>query len=117
MFTKTKTGSVRSSEYVKSVVYVLSDGLYIASRTVPIVSGSVSDKFYELSYPEIKKVEVVREKKTLSYENRIFEVNDARLRIECADGSAVAIPSPDTIGVDQLVDKINMVKEKYTSDC
>ena len=39
MFTKTKTGNLRSSEYVKSIIYILSDGLYVASRSISIVSG------------------------------------------------------------------------------
>lgn len=115
MFTKTKTGSVRSSEYLKSVIYVLSDGLYIASRTVSIVSGAVSDKIYELAYTDIKKVEIIRAKKTLSYAKRSFEVNDARLHIECADGSVVKLPVPDTLGTDQLTEKINTVKDKFIS--
>ncbi len=115
MFTKTKTGSVRSSEYVSSVVWVLCDGLYIASRNVSIVSGEVKNSVYELKYADVKDVEIIRTKKTLKYAGRIFEVNDVRLCIGCADGLSVELTSPDTVGADQLVEKIKLVKEKFLS--
>jgi len=42
MVTKAKDGSIRSSEYTKSVLYSLSDALHIVSRRISIVSDETT---------------------------------------------------------------------------
>lgn len=113
MFTKTKTGSVRTSEYSRAIVYVLFDEVYIAERNVSIVTNAVQDRVLEIPYDILGSVEVERELKTFTFGNRNFTVTDARMHFEYGDGFVFDLPISDNIGADQLADKIKKAKGNF----
>jgi uncharacterized membrane protein len=116
MLTKTKTGTPRSSEYVSSKIYVLSDGLYVATRKISIVEDSVENKTYEISYDIMNKVEITREQKRLVYANRTFFLTSTYLHVEYGSGFLLDLPVPDNVGSDQIAEKIIKAKGNYLSD-
>lgn len=111
MLTKAKNGSVRSSEYTKAVIYILSDCLYIPRRTVSLVSEDVRDTLFEIPYEMIKGVEITREDKMLTFGKRTFNVKKTRLVISYGDGLTFSAPIHDDVNADALVDKITRISK------
>lgn len=114
MFAKTKNGSVRSSEFVKSIVYYLNDALHITSRRVSLISdGEGEDKVYELLYDDIDRLELSEENKRFIFNKKSFAVKDLRLRIVMKNGDPVELPIHDDLRSEQIVENVNHIIDNY----
>jgi hypothetical protein len=119
MLTKAKNSSLRSSEYTRSLLYILSDALYIPTRTVALTEDRVDNKLYEIPYDIIQNVEIVRDRRTLTFGKKSFSAKITRLCISYGDGLTFSTPIHDDVTADALVDTIKKAittheKEKFT---
>lgn len=106
LLTRAKSGSLRSSEYTKAVIYMLSDALYIPARTISLVSDNVNNRYVEIPYDMIDKVEITHEEANLTYGKKTFRAKIVRLSIEYGDGLVFTTPIHDDITSDALVENI-----------
>lgn len=107
MLTKAKNGSVRSSEYTKAIIYLLSDGLYIVSRTFSLVSDDKHDGAVELLYADISCVRIDRESASVAFGKKKFNVKHVRLVIEYGEGQVFSTPIHDDVNSDKLVETLS----------
>ncbi len=115
LFTKSKLGEVRSSEYTKAIVYILSDELYINQRTVSLVSDNVENKVVEIPYTSIKKIEIVSENKEFVFGKKHFSVVDYQLLITYEEELKILLPIKNDIESDNYIIKLKRMVEDYKS--
>ena len=106
MLTRSKSNSLRSSEYTKTILYFLTDGLYIVTRTFSLVEDNVRNAALEIPFLVTDKVEIVRETPTLHFGKKTFNTHYARLVIRYEDGKVLNVPIHDDITADQLAERI-----------
>ena len=106
MLTRSKSNSLRSSEYTKTILYFLTDGLYIVTRTFSLVEDNVRNAALEIPFLVTDTVEIVRETPTLHFGKKTFNTHYARLVIRYEDGKVLNVPIHDDITADQLAERI-----------
>ena len=106
-FVKAKNGTVRSSEYTKAIIYVLSDELYIVKRNFSLVSDSICNETIEIPYSDIVSVDIVREAKYVEFKKKKFNVKIACIEIKYADGKVFYAPIHDDVDCDKFIEMIN----------
>ena len=111
VLTRSKSNSLRSSEYTKSILYFLTDGLYIVTRTFSLVEDNTRDATLEIPFLSMDKVEIVRETPTLHFGKKTFNAHYARLIIQYEDGKVLNIPIHDDITADQLAQRLTKMIE------
>ena len=114
MFRKDKKGTWRSSKYTKSIIYVLSDGLCINSRTFSLVSKEVENRLFEVSYDTINSVEMKKEENTIQAGRKSFKINKYRFVLKYGEGITFSVPMNNDIKSEEFVDMLNrfILKEK-----
>lgn len=109
MIRKAKDGSVRSSEYHKSVIYPLSDAIYVSTRKLSLVDEEKLDKTYEIAYADIKNVEIYREDKKVSFGKNTFKISVAHLVIRYGQDDELSLPIHDNASADSFVERLNRI--------
>lgn len=109
---KAKNNSLRSSEYKKNIVYLLSDELYIVSRRLGLVSGEVENTLVELSYNDIKNAQIIREEKTLTYKKNTHKIKTTFISIN-TDAGETLLPAPDDVLSDRFAEQIMKLVTEY----
>ena len=113
MLKKAKDSSVRSSEYTKSIFYLLTDEIYIVRRTFSIVSDEVTNETFEIPYADIKKMEITRERKTKKFGSASFLVKETLIHITYGDGLEFVSPIHDDITSDAYLEQIEKLANEY----
>ena len=114
MYTKTKKGVVRSSEFTKTVIYTLTDALHITSRTVPLTTDEErADRVLELPYEDIVRAELSEEQRRFVFNKKSFSVKELRFCVVMANGETVSMPIHDDLRSEQLVENVNRILENY----
>lgn len=113
MLTRSKSNSLRSSEYTKSILYLLSDAVLIVSRSFSLVEDKTVNSKVEIAYRDIEKVEICRDTASIPFKKKTFTAHITRLVITYDGGKAFVTPIHDDITADQLVQKI----ERLVADC
>ena len=117
MYAKMKNGTVRTSEYTASVIYMLIDGLYIVSRNISLISDEErADKIFELPYGEIDRVTLSSETKNFIFNKKSFTAKDTRLCIDMKGGDSVSLPIHDDLNSEQLVENIDRILKNYKKE-
>jgi hypothetical protein len=111
MLTRSKSNSLRSSEYTKSILYFLTDGLYIVTRTFSLVEDNVRNAALEIPFLTMDKVEIVRETPTLHFGKKTFNTHYAHLVIRYEGDKVLNVPIHDDITADQLAERITRMVE------
>jgi hypothetical protein len=111
MLTRSKSNSLRSSEYTKSILYFLTDGLYIVTRTFSLVEDNVRNAALEIPFLTMDKVEIVRETPTLHFGKKTFNTHSARLVIRNKGDEMLNVPIHDDITADQFAERITRMVE------
>ena len=106
MLRYSKSGSLRSSEYTKAIIYTLSDAIYINARTVSVVSEEVRELSAEIPFVSIDRFEIVSDEKRLEFMKKTFSTRAFRLLIEYGDGQSLSLPITSSINSDKLVERI-----------
>ena len=109
MFAKTKSGSVRSSELVASVVYILTDAVYLIQRRISLISDEVEDSVRDIPFGDILSAELVEEAGSFTFNKNLFRVKAMHLRIQMKDGGEILIPVHDDMRSENAVSAINRV--------
>ena len=116
MYQKTKSGSVRSSEFTKSILYVLTDAVYVVTRRISLVSDEEGkDTVRELAIGEIEKAEICEEIKSFTYNKNLFRVKDLKLRISMKNGDPLIIPIHDDLRSEGAAEAINRAVERHNN--
>ena len=106
MAMKAKDGSVRTSEYTKSLIYPLTDGVCVVSRSISLVSDEVCDREIELSYSQIADIRLERNETRLSFGKKSFKVWDVRLVIEYDGDKVLSLPARDNASLDSFMEAL-----------
>ena len=106
MLARSKDGTVRSEEYAKAMIYVLTDGIVIISRTISLISDEKQDQTIEIPFASLEKAELVSEKMQLCFGKKSFEIKESFLQI-VHDGITLQIPTQLDFKLEQFVEKLN----------
>ena len=106
MLKKRKDGSLRSSEFSRAKIRILSDRLYIVHRQISLISDEVASNKYEIDYDSISSVTVERESKRMVFNKNTFFTKPCNLRIRLSE-TELLLPIADAITSDELADVIN----------
>ena len=112
MFKKAKNSSVRSSEYTKAMIYVLSDRLYISERHVDIVGGKTYKNIVEIKYDDVASIDIAREEKRVSFDEKTFAVKICDFTVT-HNGGAWRAPINDDVDLEKLINRINEVMTEH----
>ena len=104
MVTKAKDGSIRSSEYTKSVLYSLSDALHIVSRRISIVSDETCDEDVEILYSNISDIRLENTDAKLTFGKKSFKTSDVRLVIKYDGEKSISLPAHDNATLDNFIE-------------
>ena len=116
MYQKTKSGSVRSSEFTKSILYVLTDAVYVVTRRISLISDEEGkDTVRELAIGEIERAEICEEIKSFTYNKNLFRVKDLKLRISMKNGDPLIIPIHDDLRSEGAAEAINRAVERHNN--
>ena len=112
MFKKAKSGTLRTSEYTKAIVYPLNDGLYITRRDFSLVEDKVENTVYDIPYEELGAIEIVRERRRFYFNKKSFEAKITEVLISRGE-ETISLPIHDDITADEYVEKLNkLIAEK-----
>lgn len=106
MLKKRKDGSIRSSEFSRAKIRILSDRLYIVHRQISLISEEVVSNKYEIAYDSIRSVTVERDSKRTIFNKNTFITKPCCLRIVYGE-SELLLPIADAITSDELAEAIN----------
>ena len=106
MLKKRKDGSIRSSEFSRAKIRILSDRLYIVHRQISLISEEVVSNKYEIAYDSISSVTVERDSKRMIFNKNTFITKPCCLRIVYSE-SELLLPIADAITSDELAEAIN----------
>lgn len=107
MFRKDKRGTWRSSKYTKSVIYVLSDALYINSRTFSLISDDTENRLLEISYDTVESVEMKNEEHVIVAGKNSFKIKKDRLVIKYGEGMTFSAPMNNDIRSEEFIEMLN----------
>lgn len=114
MFAKTKKGSVRTSEFVRSVIYILNDALHFTVRRISLISDEeTADVKREIFFDDIERLEISEEQKRFVFRKKTFSVKDKRLVVVMKNGESMSIPVHDDLRSEQIVENINHIIDNY----
>ncbi len=106
MLTRSKSNSLRSSEYTKSILYLLTDAIFIVSRSFSLVEDKTRNSKMEIAYCDIEKVEILRDTASIPFKKKTFTAHITRLVITYEGGKTFSTPIHDDITTDQLAQRI-----------
>ncbi|MBE6684634.1 MAG: hypothetical protein E7592_03155 [Ruminococcaceae bacterium] len=106
MIKKRKDNSLRSSEFSRAKIRILSDRLYIVHRQISLISDEVTSNKYEINYDSISSVRLERDSKRMILNKNTFITKPCCLRITFGE-TEIFLPIADAITSDELVDVIN----------
>ncbi len=113
MIKKGKNSSLRSSEYTKALIYIMSDRLYINRKTVCLVSDELKKDTTEILYDDIKNVEIVKIEENIIFEKKTFKTKSFRFTVNYGDGLVFSAPIFDNMDSVHLVETINRTITEY----
>ena len=111
LYAKSNTGYLRTSEYQKTILHMLSDAIYVSVRRISLVEDKVDDKIYEIPYAELSAVSALREERSFDFNKKSFSAKVCEVRIEYGGGLVLIIPTKDNANIDAVVEKINKMRE------
>ena len=106
MIKKRKDGSLRSSEFSRAKIRILSDRLYILHRQMSLISDETVTEKHEIDLDRITSVTVERDSKRMIFNKNTFFAKPCHLCITY-DDTELSLPIADAITSDDLADVIN----------
>lgn len=106
MIKKRKDGSLRSSEFSRAKIRILSDRLYILRRQISLISDETVTEKHEIELDRITSVTVDRDSQRMIFNKNTFFTKPCHLRIGF-DNTMLSLPIADAITSDELADAIN----------
>ena len=112
MYKRGKRGII-SSKYTKTAIYMLTDALYISTKTVSLISDEAKSKKFEISYDTIEEVRIDKDEKSVTFDKKVFKVVEERLVIRHGGGYKFSVPIHADIRAEGVADRINKQMEIY----
>ena len=112
MYKKSKRGII-SSKYTKTALYLLTDALYISTKTVSLISDEAKSKKFEIPYASIEEVRLDRDEKSVTFDKKVFNVVEERLVVRHGGGYKFSVPIHVDIRAKGVVEKIQKQIEIY----
>lgn len=112
MIKKRKDGSLRSSEFSRAKIRILSDRLYILHRQMSLISDETVTEKHEIELDRITSVTVDRDSKRMTFNKNTFFTKPCHLRIGF-DNTVLSLPIADAITSDELAEAINRQVSAY----
>lgn len=113
MIKKLKSGELRTSEFSRSKIRILSDRLYIVNRKISLIyDDDVVNNLYELTYDTIESLEIEREQKNMVFNKNSFFVKPCYLKITTKTDT-FHLPCANALTSDELINTINRQIKLY----
>ena len=112
MFRKDKKGTWRSSKYTKSIIYVLSDGLYINLRTISIISENVENRSLEIPYDTVDSIEMMKEENIIQSGKNKVNIKKDRFVIKYGEGMTFSVPMNNDIRSEEFIEMLSRMVSK-----
>ena len=113
MLKKLKSGEIRSSEFSRTKMRILSDRLYILRREISLIyNDQIRNDLFELLYDDILSVEVVRNERSVVFNKNTFFIKPCELVITTKDGE-FRFPCANAVTSDEIVTQIDRQKQTY----
>ena len=107
MFTKTsRTSDIISSSYTKALLYQLKDAFYIVRRKISLVSEDIVNEVIEIPFVNISSITYVTEKKTVTFRNKSYEVEVARIEIKYEENKVIYFPIAKDVEAEGYTEKL-----------
>ena len=113
MLKKSKKGIIYSSKYTKTALYILTDALYISTKSISLISDEAKEKKFEIPYASIEEVRLDKNQKSLSFGKKMFDVVEERLVVRYNGGYKFSVPIHADVKATATVEKINRAIEEY----
>lgn len=107
MLRRSKNGMVRSSEYGRTVIYPLDTAIFVCFRKISVVCDEHIEDAIEIPYTDIAEFKLLKESRTISFNEKPFKVTATELYIEYDGGKIFSMPMQDNIKTDAYIEKIN----------
>ena len=115
MLRRDKTNRLRSSEYSKALLFILTDRLYILHREISFVEEKTVTNTYDIPYTAIEELSILREQQTIPFNKRSYPTPVTRFCLKHADG-VLSFPINDDIEADHLIERIRKQKQKNAEE-
>ena len=116
---KTKNETI-SSRYTKSLIFILTDGFIVRTRSVSLISEEDRNKKIEIPFNSINELSVIREDKKLNFNKKEYNITTDRLLIRYGNGYKLLLPMHVDIKSKELEARlkkfINEYKEKNSTE-
>lgn len=104
MLRRDKVNTLRSSEFSRTLLYLLRDGFFLVTRTISLLDSEQREQRVEIRLEDICEVAIVEEQKHLTFENRQFDAKDVRLLFRYRDGSTYSVPVHRDMDLEDFVE-------------
>lgn len=115
LLAKAKNGTVRSTSYEKSILYVLKDALYITSRRISLIAEGKEDFTREILFSSIESLEILTNEKHLLCEKKPYHIKEIRLCIRLTSGEVLSLPTSEDLIIDEFIERILRNLQKLRS--
>lgn len=113
MIKRLKSSEIRTSEFSRTKMRILSDRLYILRREISLIyNDQVSNDLFELLFDDILSVEVVRDERSVVFNKNTFFIKPCELVITTKDGE-FRFPCANAVTSDEIVTAIDRQKQNY----
>ncbi len=113
MLKKLKSGEIRTSEFSRTKMRILSDRLYILRREISLIyNDQVQNDLFELFFDEILSVQVVRDERSVVFNKTTFFIKPCELVITTKNGE-FHFPCANAVTSDEIVTAIDRQKQNY----
>ena len=103
---KMKNGSICSSEYSKTRMFLLTDAFYIKSKTFSLVSEEERSDTCEIPFTLVENIELEGDRQTLTFGKKSFSVMVSHMVITYDGGKKLRLPGKDDAYADELVKRL-----------
>ena len=106
-----KLGRVRSSEYSRAQIFLLSDRLYVLHRVISLVEDKTTQAVHSVRYDDLEEAAIRRSQETLLYKKSTFRATKTTLELKHSAGTLL-LPLNDDVEADSLVERILRLRER-----
>ena len=103
---KMKNGSICSSEYSKTRMFLLTDAFYIKSKTFSLVSEEERSDVCEIPFALVENIEMESDRQTLTFGKKSFSATIGHMVITYDGGKKLRVPGKDDAYSDELVKRL-----------
>ena len=112
MLRKTKNETI-SSRYTKSLIFILTDGFIVRTRSVSLISEEDRNKKIEIPFNSINELSVIREDKKLNFNKKEYNITTDRLLIRYGNGYKLLLPMHVDIKSKELEVRLKKIINEY----